>query len=268
MGREIYLEDKLHILLVEDDIESCQKFEDCIEDEQGMSLVGTCNNVIEAINCIQDCLPHVLILDLELHFGGGNGLLLLKNLKQLNLDYRPYILITTNNTSSITYEIARKLGADFIMGKFQSDYSAKSVIEFLQLMSESIFTNFVNNSNKKNVDIKDKANLYQHLKRKICIELNKVGVSPKAIGYNYLIDAILLIYKNPQTNICSILGTKYSKTDSSIERAMQNAINKAWRTSDIDTLSTCYTARISSERGVPTLNEFIFYYANKIKNCY
>lgn len=61
-----------------------------------------------------------------------------------------------------------------------------------------------------------------------------------------------------------MLGEKYKKSDASIERAMQNAINRAWRTSDIDDLLTYYTARIQSQKGVPTIMEFIFYYANKI----
>ena len=59
---------------------------------------------------------------------------------------------------------------------------------------------------------------------------------------------------------------KYGKTDSSVERAMQNAINRAWRNSDIDELLTHYKAKISSDKGVPTLTEFIHYYANKIKS--
>ena len=49
---------------------------------------------------------------------------------------------------------------------------------------------------------------------------------------------------------------------------MQNAITRAWRSSPIDELLLHYTAKISQERGSPTLTEFIYYYANKIKNAY
>ena len=67
-------------------------------------------------------------------------------------------------------------------------------------------------------------------------------------------------------NLCTTIGDKYSKTDASVERAMQNAINNAWRSNDIDELLKHYSARINSDRGVPTLTEFVYYYANKIKN--
>ena len=86
------------------------------------------------------------------------------------------------------------------------------------------------------------------------------------VGRKYLTEAIQITINKPQSNICVVIGEKYNKTDASVERAMQNAINKAWRTSDIDDLAQNYTAKISSDKGVPTLTEFVYYYANKIKN--
>ena len=106
----------------------------------------------------------------------------------------------------------------------------------------------------------------KRLIQKIQHELNLIGISPKVVGYRYLTDAILATINEPNTHIFKMLGEKYKKTDASIERAMQNAINRAWRTSDIDDLLTYYTARIHSQKGVPTIMEFIFYYANKIQN--
>lgn len=49
-------------------------------------------------------------------------------------------------------------------------------------------------------------------------------------------------------------------------RAMQNSINRAWSTSDIQDLLDNYTAKIKSDKGVPTVTEFIYFYAQKIKN--
>ena len=46
---------------------------------------------------------------------------------------------------------------------------------------------------------------------------------------------------------------------------MQNAINRAWRTSDPDDLLEHYTARIRSDKGVPTLMEFVSHYVNVLR---
>ena len=93
-----------------------------------------------------------------------------------------------------------------------------------------------------------------------------MGISPKSVGYKYLIDAIAITIQEPVQHICNVVGNKYGKSENSVERAMQNAINRAWKTSDINELLANYTAKIRSEKGAPTLTEFIYYYAQKIGN--
>ena len=261
------MDKKLSVLLVEDDQAACRDIIEYIEELDDISLIGVTNNSSKAIDYVKDYLPDAIILDLELHNGSGNGLIMLQNLRQLSLTVSPYILITTNNSSPITYESARQLGADFIMSKHQEDYSAKNVIDFLRMMKSVIYNRAKEcsaiYSTTEPPEMKEK-----RIVHRICSELNQIGISPKAIGYQYLIDAIQQLIKQPTNNLCTIIGKKYGKTEASVERAMQNAINKAWRSSDIEDLLTYYTARISSEKGVPTITEFVYYYANKLKNEY
>ena len=75
-----------------------------------------------------------------------------------------------------------------------------------------------------------------------------------------------LYIENPATKLSSEIAKKYNKSSMSIERAMANAINKAWESSDIDDLEKYYTARIDILRGSPTIMEFVSYYADKIKS--
>ena len=97
-------------------------------------------------------------------------------------------------------------------------------------------------------------------------EIIDIGINPKAVGFQYLSDAVLVKLKDPNANIYNTLGPKYKRSDPSIERAMQYAINNAWRTGDPDELLRKYSARIRAERGVPTIMEFIFFYVSKAKN--
>ena len=60
----------------------------------------------------------------------------------------------------------------------------------------------------------------------------------------------------------------HRKTENSVERAMQNAIDRTWKTTDINVLLKHYTAKINPDRGAPTITEFIHYYAQQIKNDY
>ena len=261
------MDKKLSILLVEDDKAACQAIELYIDELDDVSLIGIVSSSDKALEYVKTCMPEAVILDLELHQGSGSGLLFLSGLKQLDLPFYPFILITTNNSSVLIYDYARQAGADFIMAKHQADYSAKKVVDFLRMMKGAIHSKIATRAPEHSTTEAPEQRT-KRIARRISLELDYVGISPKHIGYKYLSDAIQLILKEPTNKICTIIGSKYGKTESSVERAMQNAIDRAWRTSDIEDLLEHYTARISSDKGTPTLTEFIYYYANKIKNEY
>lgn len=258
------MDQELSILLVEDDPQACEKIATYIEGLGDLVLVGITNNSSKAEQMIRSNLPDAVILDLELHGGSGSGLSLLQSLHRAPPLKIPYILITTNNSSAVTYEAARQLGADFILSKHQKDYSAQSVVEFLRILKHVIQKHHTCFNQQQDIP-ESPTQRDRRITRRICLELDRVGISAKAKGYRYLTDAILLVIKNPTPNLCAVIGQTYGKTESSVERAMQNAIAKAWRTTPIDDLLTFYTAKINSEKGIPTLTEFIYYYANKLK---
>lgn len=255
----------LHILIIEDEQDVCKRFKDEIDEHEDITLIGFTNNSYDALELVQKDAPDAIILDLELHYGKGNGLLFLKELKNLHLPFSPYILITTNNSSPTTYQYTRENGADFIMYKHQDDYSETKVIEFLRTISSVIFSN-QKHQNPLHATKETPTQKKQRFKHLISKELDYVGINPKFLGYKYLIDAILMVAEDTSSNITVIIAQTYGKSPSSVERNMQNAINHAWNTMDIDELLLHYTARIRSSKGVPTINEFVYYYANKLKN--
>lgn len=261
------VDNTLTILVVEDDINVCQKYIEYVDTLDDISIVSITNNATKALQDIRDYRPNAIILDLELHLGSGSGLDVLQGLKDMTSMTNPYILVTTNNSSSITYEYARQLGADYIFYKHQENYTEKDAINLLRTMKNAIKGTLFG-SYSLSLTPEALAIRAQKISSKIIDELNLIGISPKAKGYQYLIDAIELVIKEPRQCLCRIIGEKYNKSDVSVERAMQNAINRAWQTNDIDVLLCYFKAKINSEKGVPTITEFVYYYANKIKNEY
>jgi len=256
---------QLTVLLIEDDEKACQEIDLYIDTCDDIHLAATTNNTADALELTKYHLPDAVILDLELHKGSDNGLLYLQELSKLNLTHAPYILVTTNNSSSITYEYARKLGADFILAKYESEYSAQYVVEFLRMMRDVIIDKCVQKAESMQVPSSPEFQ-ERKLRQRIQRELNLVGLNPKAVGYGYLTEAIIMVYHQPESNLAATIASKAKRTTSSVERAMQNAIDSAWKHSDIEDLLKYYTARIHSDKGVPTTMEFVYYYANKIKN--
>lgn len=255
---------KLTILIVEDDQAACRSFSRYSGELEDISIVSMTNNVTKALQDVQIFLPDAVILELELHKGSGNGFEFLTGLRKLVLDTSPYILITTHNSSNVTYEYARQLGADFIISKHQPDYSEKKVLDFLCMMRSTLQAK-ASSSALNSASTEAPQAHFKRAAMQISSELNKIGINPKSMGYKYLTDAILIVMDKPIPNLCGFIGHQYGKTEASVERAIQNAISSAWKHSDMEELSKHYQAKIRSEKGVPTVMEFIYYYANKIK---
>ena len=253
----------LSIIVVEDDTAACDRFVQCANEIEEVSIVSLTNSASKAIEDIHDYQPDVIILDLELHYGSGTGLDVLMGLKQIQLPTKPYILITTNNSSQITFDYARTLGADFIMSKHQDHYSETKVLSFIAMMKNLIFAK--QNSTKENTNTETPKQKEKRMIRWITSELDAIGISPKAVGYKYLIDAIYMYSEDNILFLCNKIGEIYGKSESSVERAMQNAIHRAWKKADIEDLLKHYTAKVNSEKGCPTIKEFICYYAKKLK---
>lgn len=259
------MEQSLSILLIEDEQNVCNHFRYAIEEYAYIHLVAVTNKISEGIALVKEYTPNVILLDLELHNGEGNGLEFLKELQNTPLEIKPYILITTNNSSQLTYRFARQLGADMIMYKYQDDYSEKKVIEFLSMISEMLLKEQYS-APAPTIASPSPYEKRQYVRRQISRELDYLGMSPKIVGYQYLIDAILLFMDNPAEDISIALGKKYKKTPSSVDRGIRNAINSTWNKTSPQVLFEHYTGGVHSNKGTPTSLEFISYYANKLKN--
>jgi len=258
------LDKPLTVLLVEDDPEECKSFVRLIDSMDDIRLIGVTNNETKALEYVKDHLPDAVILDLELHKGKGNGIAFLEALKLMYIKFLPYILVTTHNISRMTHDRVRQEGADFIMVKSQEDYSVNNVIDFLRSLKKTIHESRKKMQQQQSFDEEAPHDIKKRQEMRVTAEIDLIGISPKVLGRSYLIDAIMHRAEGKQGQVAAI-AKKYSKTEASVERAMQNAINKAWSTMQPDDLLLHYTARIHSEKGVPTVTEFVCYFANKLK---
>lgn len=257
--------ERLGILLVEDEVAECNAICREIENFEEFFLTGITNDSAEAFESVLKILPDVVILDLELHKGGGDGLDFLKRLKSVSLSKKPFILVTTNNVSGIVHKAVREQGADFIMTKSQKDYTARSVLEFIKSAQSVIKCGETAVAEPRQITAYPTSEAKEKKLRAFLMnELNSVGICNKSKGYRYLIEAVLMASEQPVRQICLEIGKKFCKSSNSVERAMQNAIDRAWATSDPEELLKHYTAHIGSDKGVPTLTEFIYFYHGKI----
>lgn len=256
------MENILSILIVEDDKSAANELKNEIAKHDNLRLVDVTSNSSDALRLVRFHLPNVVILDLELHHGGGNGLIFLNELKKMPIDHSPFILITTHNMSDVTLEQARELGADWTLAKYEAGYCASYVIENIFLLWTAII--------KKNTAISPwpditPAEREQLIEKRIHRELDLIGINPKVKGYTYLKEAIMLVMDGTTDEFTRIIAQRHSKSQKSVERAMQNCIKTAWTNTPPDDLLKYYTAKITSSTLVPSMMELVFHYARMIE---
>ena len=228
----------MKLMLIEDEKKEQDKFKKLAEKMNDVTFVKITNSTEEGIKCLKENDIDGVILDLELNSGTGNGFEFLEKLKITKLSKIPKIVVTTNVYSDSVYDYLHQNKVDFIFYKKQENYEEKAKQE--KLIAE-----------------------------KVNYELDLIGIASHLQGRKYLFDAITYLLseegENSQVSINQYLLSKHKRPTSTINRAMQNAIVRAWRVTAIEDLEKLYTAHINYNTGVPTPVEFIYYYVEKIK---
>lgn len=256
------------LLLIEDDVAECIKFKDCSNNRADITFIGMTGSSIEGLKYVKTRLPEGIILDLELHNGKGSGLQFLSDLKEANLKFRPIIIVTTNSSSNIVYNHVHNIGADLVFYKKQSDYSHEMVINTMITLRKSLHTIQYNELPGDLQTIESPEKQKNRIIERINTELDLVGIRVRYKGRIYLQESIYLLITKDKGSSEAVLykvaeGKKLSY--SSVIRAIQTAINKAWDSSNIEDLEKYYTARVNIKTGVPSPTEFIHYYADRIR---
>lgn len=252
----------MKLLIVEDDLKECKIYRKIVDRREDVEIVAITNSSSKAIEEVKNYLPDAVILDLELNNGEGSGFDFIERIEKMDIKNFPKIVVTTNVHSDSVYDFCHENNIDFIFYKKQQNYSQEKVINTLILLKG------YDSKQKIEEPSFDKNTREEVIKNKINKELDNIGISSHLQGRQYLFDAIFFIIENDNksnTPIVQYLVGIYKKSNSTISRAMQNAILHAWRVTPLEDLCNFYTARIDYERGVPTPTELIYFYAEKIK---
>ncbi len=254
----------MKILIIEDDRDDCKNFINAIKSRKDIELVAITDSDIEGLKYTKLKHPEGIILDLELNSsttGNTDALNFIPELKKINLNYQPIVIVTTHVASKRTHDILHRQGADLILYKDQAKYSAEHVLNIFISMREKIPQRTIQTLKEEMQRDEEKISAY------ISKELDLIGITSKMKGRKYIHDAILYLIENEDSkeNVIRHLSNEYKKSTNTITNGIQNAILHAWKYSAVEDLLEYYTARINPETGVPTTMEFIYYYVEKIK---
>ena len=101
--------------------------------------------------------------------------------------------------------------------------------------------------------------------------LHDLGISSHIKGYQFLRDAVSMIFENPDIiggitkELYPELASRYDTTVSRVERAIRHAVEISWNRGDIDLMEKIFGHSVDIDRAKPTNSEFIVTIADKLR---
>ncbi|MDR1616309.1 MAG: sporulation transcription factor Spo0A [Syntrophomonadaceae bacterium] len=259
-------EDKIKILIADDNREFCGILGNFFTNESDFELVDISFNGLEAIEALDKNPVDILVLDLIMPYMDGIGVL--EKINESPLEKKPKILILTAFGQENVTQKAVQLGANYYVLKPFN----------LQMLADRV-RQIVRGTKINNIEARipfngislSALNSPKNLEVEVTKVIHEVGVPAHVKGYQYLRDAIILVVEEVNylgavtKELYPTIAQKYDTTPSRVERAIRHSIELAWDRGDIDKLNRLFGYTVSVDKGKPTNSEFIAIIADKLR---
>ncbi len=217
----------MQILIVDNNVEFCQVLLEYLNDQLDFTVIGVAHDGEAALVKIEELEPDVVIMDNNIPYLDGIGVL--ERLRTLELIKKPRILVTTAFGNDNILRQFSALGADYFLIK---PFHLKVLVERIKLFSQKNGFLVLNES----VASLEGAETQEQKVTKI---LHSMGVPSHYKGFTYLREAVLMYSKEDYISggltkeMYPELAKKYKTTGTGVEAAIRNAVVAAWQNGNV-----------------------------------
>lgn len=259
---------KIEVMLADDNKEFTNLLSEFISEQPDMEVIGVAYNGDEVVQLIErdQRVPDVLILDIIMPHLDGLGVL--ERLRGLALTPQPQIIMLTAFGQENITQKAVQLGASYyILKPFDLEVLVNRI---RQLVNNSSAISPSTGGGKSSANVIP-LNKGKNLDANITSIIHEIGVPAHIKGYQYLREAITMVYNNIEIlgsitkTLYPDIAEKFKTTPSRVERAIRHAIEVAWTRGNIDSISHLFGYTVNISKSKPTNSEFIAMVADKLR---
>ena len=245
--------EKIKVLMIDDNVNLVEMISDYFENHSKIEIVGSANDGVEGLNIIKEGKLKYDLIILDLIMPKKDGIAVLKELKDSNI--MANVIVATSYNAPDTIRKVSEYGAKYyILKPFE-----------LPDLEEKILDTF-NTSNSKSINL-----ISNNLQISISKMLHELGMPSHIKGYQYIREAISMVYDNPEIvggitkELYPTLAGKFDTTVSRVERAIRHAIEVSWNRGDWDLMEEVFGHSVDIDKAKPTNSEFIVTVADKLR---
>ena len=245
--------EKIKVLMIDDNVNLVEMVNDYFEDNPKIDIVGSAYNGDEGLKIIKEGKLEYDLIVLDLIMPKKDGIAVLRDLKENNIN-RNIIVATSYNAPDTIRKVSEYGVTYYILKPFD-----------LPDLEDKILDTFTTSS-KKSINI-----LSNNLQISISKMLHVLGMPSHIKGYQYIREAISMVYDNPDIvggitkELYPELATKFDTTVSRVERAIRHAIEVSWNRGDWDLMEEIFGHSVDIDKAKPTNSEFIVTVADKLR---
>ncbi len=243
----------IKVLMIDDNVKLIEAVKEYFKNSDKIKIVDEAYDGFEGFNKIKENSSNYDIVLLDLIMPKKDGLYVLESLKDNSISMK-VIVETSYNQSEVIREVSEYGVNYFILKPFDLDDLEKKIVDSFKKKEE------------KSIDFYN-----SNLQVSISKMLHDLGIPSHIKGYQFLRDAVSMIFENPDIiggitkELYPELASRYDTTVSRVERAIRHAVEISWNRGDIDLMEKIFGHSVDIDRAKPTNSEFIVTIADKLR---